>query len=130
MKLTEIVVCIAIFLLSSTVFLSSYVNMRKTSSSIITQTKNTDSIISKDMLIRNELQKIKSPYWKNIESLKDSYEEALIIALENQKVTILNVSTVYEEKHNAEGICVEWEYNGKKHLTKEFIKQRIIDDEK
>ena len=128
MKLTEAIVCVAIFLISVTIFLSSLINIRQNINSSTKASVSAISLIHIDYTLRKEIQEIKIPYWKNFNKSFISSAENLRIEGQSQDIKITSVSPAYDVKHKAEGINIEWEMDGKKYITTEYIKQRIIDE--
>lgn len=133
MKLTEILVAIVVFIIASTVFTSSFINVRKSIVKTEEYSKKAIEILEKDFLIRKEIRKIEVPYWKSFEKEfqkeKKVFEEQLkILAIKNE-MEIISVSSVYDKKKKAEGIKVEWMTCNKKYESQEFICQRIVDEE-
>ena len=132
MKLTELIVAIAIFLIASVVFTASLINVRRG----ITRSEKTSAqavrLLDNDALIRRELQKIKIPYWKNFDS---QFEEEKIILEDRLKTIgedkgfeISDISAVYDRKHNVEGVLVVWKFYGKQYRCQELLKQRIVNE--
>lgn len=133
MKLTEILVAIVVFIIASTVFTTSFINVRKSIVKTEEYSKKAIEILEKDFLIRKEIRKIEVPYWKSFEKEfqkeKKVFEEQLKILASKNEMEIISVSSVYDKKKKAEGIKVEWMTCNKKYESQEFICQRIVDEE-
>lgn len=133
MKLTEILVAIVVFIIASTVFTASFINVRKSIVKTEEYSKKAIEILEKDFLIRKEIRKIEVPYWKSFEKEfqkeKKVFEEQLKILASKNEMEIVSVSSVYDKKKKAEGIKVEWMTCNKKYESQEFICQRIVDEE-
>lgn len=133
MKLTEILVAIVVFIIASTVFTASFINVRKSIVKTEEYSKKAIEILEKDFLIRKEIRKIEVPYWKSFEKEfqkgKKVFEEQLKILASKNEMEIISVSSVYDKKKKAEGIKVEWMTCNKKYESQEFICQRIVDEE-
>lgn len=133
MKLTEILVAIVVFIIASTVFTTSFINVRKSIVKTEEYSKKAIEILEKDFLIRKEIRKIEVPYWKSFEKEfqkeKIVFEEQLKILASKNEMEIISVSSVYDKKKKAEGIKVEWMTCNKKYESQEFICQRIVDEE-
>lgn len=132
MRLSELVIAISIFIISSSIFGASFITIRKNILRYEDFSKQSVALLESDDLIRNEIKKIKIPYWKNFEkeakNQKPSLEEHLQILERERGIKIKEITFVYEKKHNADGIKVEWEKDGKKYTSQEFIKQRIVNE--
>lgn len=128
MKLTELLVCIAIFLLASSAFLSSYVYVRKSADKVTLQSIGVSDVISTDICLRKQIQKIDIPYWKNLKTQETSISEQLKVYGLEKGIDISNIEFVYDQSHCSEGIKIDWKKNGKTYVSQEFIKQRFIDE--
>ena len=129
MKLTEIIISMAIFLICAIVFLNTLVNVTKSVTKSTAKTNQVSSIISIDYAIRKDIRTIEIPYWKNISSYYSTIENHLLLLEAEKGITITSVSPVYNKKHKREGIQVIWTTNNKQYITTEYIKQRILDEE-
>lgn len=134
MKLTEILVAIAVFISASAVFTASFINVRKNIAKTEEYSKKAVEILKKDFIIRKEIRKIEVPYWKSFEKEfekeKKVIEERLKFLASKNEMEIISVSPVYDKKQKREGIKVEWMSCNKKYESREFICQRILDDKR
>jgi hypothetical protein len=132
MKLTELIVAIAIFLIACAVFNASLINVRRSVVRSEDFSKSAVILLDTDALIREEIKKLEIPYWKNFdkefEKEKILLEERLRILGGSKGFEITDVSSVYDRKRKSEGIKVEWKFCGKEYTCQEFIKQRIVDE--
>ena len=133
MKLTEVIVAVAIFLIACAVFSASLINVRRGVYRSESFSKNAAALLDADTLIRKEIKKINVPYWKNFDR---EFEKEKILLEENLKnigkdkgFEVEGVSSVYDRKRRSEGIKVEWKACGRKYASREFIRQRIADEE-
>ena len=130
MKLTEVIVAVAIFLIACAVFSASLINVRRIVDRSETFSKNAVVLLDTDALIRKEIKKINAPYWKSeFKKEKILLEENLKNIGKDKGFEVESVSSVYDRKHHSEGIKVEWKIYGKKYSCQEFIKQRIVNEE-
>ena len=133
MKLSELIFAVSIFLISCAVFSASLINVRRGVNKAEGFSKNAVALLDTDALIRKEIKNINIPYWKNFnkkfEKEKITFEEKLKIYSETKGFEVANISSIYDRKHYCEGIKVEWQLNGRKYETLEFIKQRIVNGE-
>lgn len=130
MKLTELIVSIAIFLLSCTAFLSGFVTVRKSSEKVSFASEGVSELIQNDLLLRSEIKKIRVPYWKNFDQKGKVYSEKFLLFGTEKGIELTGAEIVYDSRHRREGLRVEWKFGGKDYVTQEFIKQRIIDEKK
>ena len=133
MKLTELIVAIAIFLIASGVFTASLINVRRAVVRSEDASRKAVVLLETDALIRKEIQKISIPYWRSFESdfekEKVSFEERLKIYGADKGFEITDIRAVYDNNKQAEGIKVIWKFCGKEYMCQEFIKQRINNGE-
>ena len=133
MKLTEVIVAVAIFLIACAVFSASLINVRRIVDRSEAFSKNAVVLLDADTLIRKEIKKINAPYWKSFDS---EFKKEKILLEENLKnigkdkgFEVESVSSVYDRKHRSEGIKIEWKIYGRKYVCQEFIRQRIVNEE-
>lgn len=128
MKLTELLVCIEIFLMASAVFASSLVNARSGIAKTEAASKKAVSILETDALLRKEIRNFDVPYWKNFSTEFEAIERTIFLFCAEKGIEAVSVSSVYDARHSMEGIKTEWKLNGKNYASQEFIKQRIADE--
>ena len=133
MKLTEVIVAVAIFLIACAVFSASLINVRRSVDRSEAFSKNAVALLDTDTLIRKEIKKINVPYWKSFDSEfrkeKILLEEKLKNIVKDKGFEVESVSSVYGRKHRSEGIKIEWKIYGRKYVCQEFIRQRIVNEE-
>lgn len=128
MKLTEIVVCTMIFLISATAFMGAFVNVQKSSKRTALVSASVSTAAKTDFLIRKEIQDVKIPYWKNVHKGAESVMEKIRRFGAEAGIEITDIYPVYEKTYDMEGFQVEWNSNGKKYVTREYLRQRIADE--
>lgn len=126
MKLTEMLVSIAIFLIASAVFTSSLISLRKGVLESEGISKNAVSLLETDSFLRKEIQSFNVPYWKNFNCEFEGIREKLLHSCGEKGINIISVSLVYDRKHMAQGIKIEWKSGRKNYSTQEFIKQKVV----
>ena len=133
MKLTEVIVAVAIFLIACAVFSVSLINVRRGVDRSEAFSKNAVALLDTDTIIRKEIKRINVPYWKTFDS---EFKREKILLEENLKnigkdkgFEVESVSSVYDRKRRSEGIKVEWKIYGRKYVCQEFIRQRIVNEE-
>lgn len=128
MKLTELLVSIAIFLIASAVFASSLVNVKSSIAKAEAASKSAVSMLETDAILRKEIRKFNIPYWKNFDTEFEVIKGMLLIFCAEKGIEAVSISSVYDTRHRIEGIKIEWKFNGKNYASQEFIKQRIADE--
>ena len=133
MKLTEVIVAVAIFLIACAVFSASLINVRRVVDRSEAFSKNAVELLDTDTLIRKEIKRINVPYWKSFDS---EFKREKILLEENLKnigkdkgFEVESVCYVYDRRHRSEGIKIEWKIYGRKYVCQEFIRQRIVNEE-
>ena len=79
MKLTEILLCIAIFFIASTIFMESLINVERNVSKSEQALKTMSSVLATDMLLRQKMRMIDIPYWKRFRNEYEQEKEKLLI---------------------------------------------------
>lgn len=128
MRLAEIFMCVAIFLLSSSAFLSSIVVVRKSAGKVVFVSRNVSAIIEADSFLRNEIKNIYVPYWRSLKKQEEIYSEKMGLLGVEKGLEIMAVELVYDDDYHSEGVRVRWRLGGKDYETQEFVKQRIVDE--
>lgn len=128
MRLAEIFMCVAIFLLSSSAFLSSIVVVRKSAGKVVFVSRNVSAVIKADSFLRNEIKNIYVPYWRSLKKQEEIYSEKMGLLGVEKGLEIMAVELVYDDDYHSEGVRVRWRLGGKDYETQEFVKQRIVDE--
>lgn len=129
MKLTELLICIAIFVFSTAAFLGSLITVNKNANIIHFYEKNVNTVIDTDLSFRKEIRAITTCYWKNFSNeIKDDLVR--LEKLEIEGVKVLSVKEIEEKHCSLQGIQIDWEYKEKKYVTREYIKVRVDNDKK
>ncbi len=126
MKLTEMLVSIAIFLIASALFTSSLISLRKRILESEGISRNAVSLLETDSFLRKEIQSFNVPYWKNFNCEFEGIRKKLLLSCNQKEIKVISVSLIYDRKHMAEGIKIEWTFSGKNYSTQEFIKQKVV----
>ena len=125
MKLTEVIVAVAIFLIACAVFSASLINVRRG--------VDRSEAFSKNAVELLDIKKINVPYWKSFDSEFNKEKMVLEGRLNNLGIDkgfeVESVSSVYDRKRRSEGIKIEWKIYGRKYVCQEFIRQRIVNEE-
>lgn len=129
MKLTEVLACIVIFLISSAAFMGSLAAVSKGTARAESASRAASAALKTDRLLREEIRSIEIPYWNNFSHKYEAAAERILDFAEKHSIAVSSVSPVYDKVHRAEGIKVEWSLGGSNYVTQEYIKQRIADEE-
>lgn len=128
MKLTEVLVSLAISLIAVAVFTASVITVHRGINKTETISKNALTILETDAFLRKHINEFDVPYWKSFDKAFEIIQDKLAVDCAMNGISVVSIASLYDKKHNSEGVCIEWQHNGKHYTTKEIIKQRIIDE--
>ena len=128
MRLTEILVCMAISVTASLAFMGSLINVRRSVTESEKASCGVSAVLDTDILLRREMRKADIPYWKNFRREYEKEKERLFLFASENGIDVLEISPVYDEKSGAEGIEIEWARGAVSAVTREYIRQRIVDE--
>ena len=119
MKLTELLVSIAIFLMASVVLTASLVNAKSSIAKTEAASKNAVSMLETDALLRKEIRNFNIPYWKNFDTEFETIKGMLLIFCAEKGIEAVSISSVYNARHRME---VKWQKLCKPrvHKTEDF----------
>ncbi|MGN0739528.1 MAG: hypothetical protein ACI4LX_05095 [Treponema sp.] len=128
MNLTEILAATAVSVTAVSAFTGSLISVRQGIARSERKSESAVLLLETDSALRKKMRSIEIPYWKNFDAEFKSAKESLELFCAEKGIEGVFISQVYDRKHRAEGIKIEWNHDGKKHETQEFIKQRITDE--
>ena len=113
MKLTELLISIAIFTIVVGTTVNAYTSFIKNSNRLEIETRNADKVLVTDFKIRKEIKDIKIPYWKNVNTEFIKYITQLKQTNYNDSISIINVEPLKNSKGIVKGLIVTWNYQDK-----------------
>ncbi len=125
MRISEVLISILIFCLTSICFLQVLPFFSKGEEKTKTGIKDSILILENDEKIRNEIRKIEIPYWKNTDNVYQSYILGIKNNLTLEGAEILSVEAL-KNKGRVEGLKVLWIYKNKKIETEERFSSRTV----
>ena len=125
MRISEVLISILIFCLTSICFLQVLPFFSKEEEKTKTGIKDSILILENDEKIRNEIRKIEIPYWKNTDNVYQSYILGIKNNLTLEGAEILSVEAL-KNKGRVEGLKVLWIYKNKKIETEERFSSRTV----
>lgn len=125
MRISEVLISILIFCLTSICFLQVLPFFSKGEEKTKTGIKDCILILENDEKIRNEIRKIEIPYWKNTDNVYQSYILGIKNNLTLEGAEILSVEAL-KNKGRTEGLKVLWIYKNKKIETEERFSSRTV----
>ena len=128
MKLTEVLASVAIFLVASAAFMGAFTNVRRCVQKSQDSAGKVSSLLRTDFLLRKQIRMLDIPYWKCFSREYEVEKEKLLLFAAENGIGVRSVASVYDAEHGAEGIEVEWTFDGKSIATREYISQRILDE--
>ena len=112
------------------VSLEAYTNVCSKTDSIKRLNVSTDIVMKNDALIRKEIKAVDLCYWKNFDNeIKDDIVRLQLLKLKGE-ANVTSVRKIYDNKTKKYGIRIEWNLNGKKYITQEYIKPGFINVQK
>ena len=129
MKLTEVFICILIFVLSIATLLSTLTNINQKTVNIHSYEMKVNYVMKTDLRLRDEIRSISTCYWKNFNN--EVKEKVLYLSsLQIDDVQIQSVKVIDDKVKKIQGIEIVWSYKNKEYVTREFIKIRLVDEKK
>lgn len=128
MKLTELLACTAILAVTAAVLFESLADFTRNRRSVLAAAKKAQVLLEKDSILREKIRNISFPYWKNSDKIFAAESEKFLLREKKSGTEILSVKKISHRNHESEEIEVEWQYDGKLYVTREYIRQRIIND--
>lgn len=127
MKLSEVLICTAIFSIMIFSFGRFFLNVRTNIFKSIDEQKNALIVLKTDEILREEISKIDIAYWKNFDAEIEVCLEYLDFFCKENAIDVVLMEVIFDKAHNANGIKIEWEKFGKSYTVKEFIHTRIFE---
>lgn len=116
MRMTEVLVCILMFVLISVGLMESYISANRNKDRIISRLNDSDFIITTDYKIRKEVWNISIPYWRNIEAEFENMKNELFTSISTDKVYIKNIQLVGEQS-GFHRVRIVWVYKNTEYET-------------
>lgn len=80
MKLTELLVATAVFIMAAAVFTASFITVRRSILKSEAVSKSAVSLLETDEFLRKEIKCLDVPYWKNFNRELEGIKEKLFIS--------------------------------------------------
>lgn len=128
MRLTEVIVCMFVFLMGIAAFMGAFVSVQRSSKRAALISEHASGVATTDFLLRREIQDVRIPYWKNFHKGAEAAMEKIRRFCAETGIEITGICPVYDKSCDMEGLQVEWKFNGKEYVTREYIRQRIADE--
>lgn len=128
MRLTEVLVCVVLLMISAGVAGGALIAGQKGSLRLEGNTRVLMSVLDADLFLRNEASLIDVPYFESLEGKKKDIEELFKEKCRDKGIEVKTLSFEYKKETKTELVKIEWELNGRDYVTREYIRQRIFDD--
>ena len=128
MRLTEVLVCVVLLMISAGVAGGALIAGQKESLRLEANTRVLMSVLDADLFLRNEASLIDVPYFESLEGKKKDIEELFKEKCRDKGIEVKTLSFEYKKETKTELVKIEWELNGRDYITREYIRQRIFDD--
>lgn len=128
MRLTEVLVCVVLLMISAGVAGRALIAGQKGSLRLEGNTRVLMSVLDADLFLRNEASLIDVPYFESLEGKRKDIEELFKEKCRDKGIEVKTLSFEYKKKTKTELVKIEWELNGRDYVTREYIRQRVFDD--
>ncbi len=128
MRLTEVLVCVVLLMISAGVAGGALIAGQKGSLRLEGNTRVLMSVLDADLFLRNEASLIDVPYFESLEGKKKDIEELFKEKCRDKGIEVKTLSFEYKKETKTELVKIEWELNGRDYVTREYIRQRVFDD--
>lgn len=128
MRLTEVLVCVVLLMISAGVAGRALIAGQKGSLRLEGNTRVLMSVLDADLFLRNEASLIDVPYFESLEGKRKDIEELFKEKCRDKGIEVKTLSFEYKKETKTELVKIEWELNGRDYVTREYIRQRIFDD--
>lgn len=128
MRLTEVLVCVVLLMISAGVAGGALIAGQKGSLRLEGNTRVLMSVLDADLFLRNEASLIDVPYFESLEGKRKDIEELFKEKCRDKGIEVKTLSFEYKRETKTELVKIEWELNGRDYVTREYIRQRIFDD--
>lgn len=128
MRLTEVLVCVVLLVISAGVAGGALIAGQKGSLRLEGNTRVLMSVLDADLFLRNEASLIDVPYFESLEGKRKDIEELFKEKCRDNGIKVKALSFEYIKETKTELVKIEWELNGRDYVTREYIRQRVFDD--
>ena len=128
MRLTEVLVCVVLLMISAGVAGGALIAGQKGSLRLEGNTRVLMSVLDADLFLRNEASLIDVPYFESLEGKRKDVEELFKEKCRDKGIEVKTLSFEYKKETKTELVKIEWELNGRDYVTREYIRQRVFDD--
>lgn len=127
MKYTEVMVCILIFVILALGLMQGYVTVMRGRQRVINSASQNAKVLMFDRKIRNDLNEISIPFWKNPEKMENEIYELLYKKNMDSKLNILSCKVQDTKEKDGLKLIVSWEYMGKSFTSEQGLGEKIIE---
>lgn len=127
MKYTEVMVCILIFLILALGFMQGYVTFMRGRQRFINSASLNAKVLMLDRRIRNDLNELNMPFWRNPAKLENEIYELLTAKNMYSELNILSCKVQQSSEKDELKLIVSWEYIGKSFTSEQGIGERLVE---
>lgn len=128
MRLTEVLVCVVLLMISAGVAGGALIAGQKGSLRLEGNTRVLMSVLDADLFLRNEASLIDVPYFESLEGKRKDIEELFKEKCRDKGIEVKTLSFEYKKETKTELVKIEWKLNGRDYVTREYTRQRVFDD--
>ena len=122
MRLTELAVSMAVFLIVCTGIAAVYSSFTKNSGNALSAGHDTVIVLRTDAMMRRYISSVCIPYWENAGKYYDTVRDGILnMDGLDESVTVCSVSLLYDADGFVRGLKVEWRTGGVNLVTEELF---------
>lgn len=125
MRMTEVLICILMFVILAVGLMESYTVANKNKDKIVMKTYDSDFIITTDYKIRRKIWEFNIPYWKNIQKEFSRTRDYLFLHLSTDEIFIQDIQLI-DDKIGFYKVKVTWKYKEQEFETIEHLNVKQI----
>lgn len=125
MRMTEVLICILMFVILAVGLMESYTVANKNKDKIVMKTYDSDFIITTDYKIRRKIWEFNIPYWKNIQKEFSRTRDYLFLHLSTDEIFIQDIQLI-DDKTGFYRVKVIWKYKEQEFETIEYLNVKQI----
>lgn len=118
MRLTEVLVCVVLLMISAGVAGGALIAGQKGSLRLEGNTRVLMSVLDADLFLRNEASLIDVPYFESLEGKRKDIEELFKEKCSDKGIEVKALSFEYKKETKTELVKIEWELNGRDYVTR------------
>lgn len=121
MKISEVLICIALFILVSVVTAESFIIFNRNYKNTETKIIDAEKIMTFDFMLRKRIEEIEVSYWQNKEKVYEKEKIGFFEMRTEKEFKIMEVEKVKNIDGELIGVVIVWKYKDDVFETKERL---------